>query len=121
VTITIDATNATAGVDAMTNTNSSTTLNWATNASLQKVTVYTDLVAPYQLSVLAINIATPDQINGPALAASELPLSLTAIDFLTNIGRSMGSCTLRYTLVALASVGTVSPNPVEHLTFTVQN
>ncbi|MGD0337200.1 MAG: hypothetical protein ABSB78_00265 [Bacteroidota bacterium] len=122
VTITIDAANATAGEDAMTNTNSSTTLNWATNSSLRKVTVIVTDAAlpPYQLSVLAINIATLDQINGPAIAAPQVTLSLTAADFLTNIGRSMGSCTPQYTLTALASAGIVSPNPTEHLTFTIQ-
>jgi hypothetical protein len=118
VTITIDATNATAGVDAMTNTNSSTTLYWATNSSLRKVTVKTDLVAPYQLSVYAIDVATPDQINGPAVAAPQVTLSTTAADFLTNIGRSMGSCTPQYTLVALASAGIGTYT--EHLTFTIQ-
>lgn len=121
LTITIDASNATAGVDAMTNTNSSTILYWATNSTLQKVTVATTSVAPYQLSVLATNIATPDQINGLALAAGQVTFSTTgSYDFLTNIGRSRGSCNLQYTLVALASTGIVTPNPIEPLTFTIQ-
>jgi hypothetical protein len=51
-------------------------------------------------------------------AAAEVTLTTTASDFLTNIGRSSGSCGLLYTAIALASQGTGTDSHT--ITFTVQ-
>ena len=56
LSMTITAANAVAGQDAMTITNQSSTLYWATNASPRKITVYTDNGAPlFTLQILALN------------------------------------------------------------------
>jgi hypothetical protein len=103
---------AVAGQDAMTVTNQSTNLLWGVNSSTRKITVSTNLAAPrYTLKIVALN---PTQ----GLAAPEVTLSSAPHDLLLGIGRSTGTCTLRYTGTALASQGT--GNDIHVITFTVQ-
>ena len=113
VSLSLGAGNVTAGVDLMGPvTNTATTLLWGFNSSLRKVTVNTNLATQkYILKVLAV---APTQ----GTAAPEVTLSTTAADFLTNTGRSSGSCTLQYRGYALASVGTGTPDS-HTITFTV--
>ena len=112
VSLTLGAGAVTAGVDLMGPvTSSSTTLLWGFNSSLRKVTVATNLATQkYILKVLAI---APTQ----GLASPEVTLSTIPGDFLTNTGRSSGSCTLQYTGYALASAGTGTDSHT--ITFTV--
>ncbi len=118
VTLSITDAQAVAGVDAMTVTNENSYLYWATNSSNRKVTVATDLGSPlYTLKIYAANVVSVDPSPGSAVAASELTLSRTVQDFILNIGRSMGYCTLRYTGTALASTGVGTD--IHHITFTV--
>ncbi len=113
VNMTISGANAVAGVDAMSVTDQTSTLLWGTNSSLQKITVNTSLVTPlYTLKLLAV---TPTS----GTAASEVNLAGTAQDFILNIGRTSGSCGLRYTAVALASQGTGTD--AHTITFTIQS
>jgi len=100
VSLTISAANVTAGQDAMGPVvNTATSLLWGFNSSLRKVTVATNLAAPkFTLTVLAVAPTV-------GTAAPAVTLSTTATDFLTNLGRSSGSCTLQYTGTALASKG----------------
>ena len=113
INMTIDGSNAVAGQDVMSTTNSSTSLLWGINSSLQKVTVQTSLGSPlFTLKVLAVS---PSQ----GTAAPEVTLSTTPVDFLLDVGRSTGSTTLQYTGIALASQGTGTD--AHTITFTVQN
>lgn len=91
--------------------NTATSLLWGINSSLKKITIATNLVAPkYTLKALALN---PTQ----GTSAAEVTLSTAAQDFLLNLGRSSGTCTLQYTGLALASAGTGSDTHT--LTFTI--
>jgi hypothetical protein len=112
VNLTISGANAVAGVDMMSTTDQSSSLSWGTNASLKKVTVQSSLAAPvFTLKLLAVN---PPQ----GLAAAEATLTSVAQDLLLNIGRSSGSCSLRYTGIAYASQGTGSET--HSITLTIQ-
>jgi len=112
VNLNISSANVVAGQDQMTAVDQSTSLLWGTNSSGRKISVSTSLAAPkFTLKLLALN---PTQ----GTAAAEVTLSASAHDLLLNVGRSTGSCTLRYTGVALASQGT--GNDVHVITFTVQ-
>jgi len=99
--LTIGAANVTAGQNLMGPVvNTATSLLWGINSSLKKVTVRTNLVAPkFTLKVLAV---APTQ----GTASAEVTLNTTDKDFLINLGRSSGTCTLQYTGTALASTGT---------------
>lgn len=112
INLTIDGTNAVAGQDMMSATNTSTNLLWGINSSLKKITVQTSLGGPkFTLKVFA---GAPSQ----GMAAAEVTLSTIPTDFLLNVGRSKGTCVLQYTAVALASQG---PGTDAHtITFTVQ-
>ena len=113
-TVNLNITNAVvvAGQDEMTVTDQSTNLLWGVNSSGRKVTVSTNLASPrYTLKILAMN---PTQ----GMAAPEVTLSSAPQDLLLGIGRSSGTCTLRYTGTALASQGT--GNDIHVITFTVQ-
>jgi hypothetical protein len=80
--------------------NTSTTLYWASNSSGKKITVQSNLAAPtHTLALLALSPTA-------GTAAAEVTLSTTPTDFMTNIGRTLGSCTLQYTGTALATEGT---------------
>ena len=112
-TVNLNVTNAVAaaGQNTMTVTDQSTSLLWGVNSSTRKITVSTSLAAPhFTLKILALN---PTQ----GTAAPEITLSTAPQDFLLGIGRSTGTCSLRYTGVALASQGT--GNDVHVITFTV--
>jgi hypothetical protein len=112
VNMTINGANAIAGQNTMTTTNTATNLLWGINSSLKKVTVKTSLASQkFALRVLALS---PTQ----GTAAPEASLSTTSQDFLLNVGRSSGSCTIQYTGVALASQGTGTD--AHTITFTVQ-
>jgi hypothetical protein len=114
VNLTITGASATAGQDNIgTVVDQSTNLLWGINSSNKKITVETNLVAPlFTLKIVALN---PTQ----GIAASEATLTQIPVDFLLNIGRSSGTCTLRYTGIALASQGTGSdPHNVK---FTIAN
>lgn len=101
-----------AGQDQMMATDQSTSLLWGINSSNKKITVNTNLVNPtYTLKILAVSPTV-------GIAAGEVTLSTTPADFLLNVGRSSGSCQIRYTAIALASQGTGSDN--HQITFTVQ-
>ncbi len=97
---TFSAANAVAGQDQMILTDQTSTLSWGTNSSvLNKITVSTSLAAPkYLLQVQAINLTA----GGPA---GNVTVATTPKDFVTTIARSMGTCTLLYTVTALASQG----------------
>jgi hypothetical protein len=108
----ISGANAIAGQNQMTVTDQSTTLLWGTNSSLKKITANTSLATSlFQLKIVALSPTT-------GTAAPEITLSPVAADLLLNIGRSSGSCQLRYTGIALASQGTGTDSHT--ITFTVQ-
>ncbi len=112
VNLGITGANAIAGQDQMIVTDQSSSLQWGTNSSLRKVTANSNLSAPlFTLKLLAVN---PTAGN----AGTEVTLSTIAGDLLLNIGRSSGSCVLRYTAIALASQGTGTDSHT--ITFTVQ-
>ncbi len=113
VNMSIAGGNAVAGQDLMSTTDQTTSLLWGINSSLKKITVNTNNSAPqFTLKILAIS---PTQGN----AAPEVSVALAASDFLVNVGRSSGSCTLRYTGEALASQGFGTDNHT--ITFTILN
>ena len=96
VNLNIGNANAVAGQDQMSVSDQSTSLLWGTNSSLRKISVNTNLAAQkYTLNLLAMNPTV-------GTAAPEVTLGAASRDLLLNIGRSSGSCTLRYTGVALA-------------------
>ena len=112
VNLNISGANAVAGQNSMSVTDQTSSLTWGTNSSLQKITASTSLAAPlFSLKLLALNPTT-------GVAAPEVTLSTTAADLVLSVGRSKGSCTLKYTGVALASQGTGSD--AHTITFTVQ-
>ena len=111
VNLTVDGSTAVPGQDAMTVTDQSSLILWGTNASAQKVTASTSLAAPvFTLRVVAVSpsAGTP---------APEQVLAPVAADFLRDIGRSSGSALIRYTGVALASLGPGSDTHI--ITFTI--
>jgi hypothetical protein len=111
VNLNISNANVVAGQDQMSASDQSTSLLWGTNSSARKISVSSNLAAPkFTLNLLALN---PTQ----GTAAPEVTLNGSARDLLLNIGRSSGSCMLRYTGIALASQGT--GNDVHVITFTV--
>jgi len=113
VNLTVDAAAATAGQDLMAVVDQTTSLAWGTNGGSKKVTVATNLAPPkYTLKLLAVS---PTQ-GSPA---PEVSLSNLATDFLLGIARSMGTCQLRYTVEALASLGTGTDAHL--ITFTIVN
>jgi hypothetical protein len=112
VTLSMTSANVVAGQNLITVTDQSTQLRWATNSSAQKITVNTNLAAPlFALKLLALN---PTR----GAAAPEVTLSTTAANFMTGIGRSLGTCMLKYTGIAYASQGIGTDNHI--ITFTVQ-
>jgi hypothetical protein len=114
VSLTIGLANVTAGVDLMgPATNTATSLLWGSNSSLKKITARTNLAAPkYTLKVLATSPTA-------GTAAPEVTLSTTDKDFMTNVGRSSGTCTLQYSGYALASTGVGTDSHT--ITFTIVN
>ncbi len=114
VSLTIGLADVTAGVDLMgPATNSATSLLWGSNSSLKKITVRTNLAAPmYTLKILAVSPTA-------GTAAPEVTLSTIDTDFMTNVGRSSGSCTLQYSGFALASAGVGTDSHT--VTFTIVN
>lgn len=114
VNLNISTANAVAGQDQMTVSDQSTTLLWGTNSSSQKITAATSIVAPlFTLKLVAVNPAA-------GVAAPEATLSGVPTDLLLNIGRSSGSCALRYTGVAFASQGTGTDSHTITLTIQAQ-
>jgi hypothetical protein len=112
VSITINGAGVPAGQDQMTATNQSTSLAWGTNGGSRKITAATNRAAPkFSLNLLAVNPTA-------GTAAPEVTLSTLASDLVLNVGRSLGSCQLRYTGVALASQGTGTDSHT--ITFTIQ-
>ena len=100
-----------AGQDEMSLVNQTTSLSWGINSSLKKITVNTSLAAPkYTLKLLAVSPTV-------GTASSEVILSTTAADLMIDVGKSSGSCTLKYTAIALASQGTGTD--AHTITFTV--
>jgi hypothetical protein len=105
--------NAVAGEDMMTVTDQNSRLLWGTNSSGRKITASTSLVAPlFRLALVAVSPTA-------GTAAPEITLSTIPRDLLLNIGRTSGSCSLRYTGTALASQGVGTD--VHSITFTVQS
>ncbi len=112
VNLSITGSNAIAGQDQMTITDQSSSLLWGTNSSLRKITVSTSLSVPlYTLQVAA-------EAPTAGTAGTQITLSTTANDLVTNIGRSSGACGLLYTGIALASQGTGTDSHT--ITFTIQ-
>jgi hypothetical protein len=112
VSLTITGAGVPAGQDQMTAVDQTTNLLWGVNSATKKVTVNTNLVAPlFTMKLLAL---TP---TSPGTAAPEVTLSTTPTDLLLNIGRSTGTCSLRYTGIALASQG--MGTDTHTITFTV--
>ena len=111
VAMSITDANLTAGVDAMTVQDETSRLLWGTNSSARKITAQTSLPAPlFELRLVALS---PTRGNpGP-----EMLLGTAPQDLILNIGRSQGSCTLRYTVTALASKGIGTDSHT--ITFTV--
>ena len=111
VNLNISNANVIAGQDQMSISDQSTSLLWGTNSGARKISVSSNLAAPtFTLLLLALN---PTQ----GTAAPEVTLNGSPRDLLLNVGRSSGSCILRYTGIALASQGT--GNDVHVVTFTV--
>jgi hypothetical protein len=103
--------NVTAGVDAMTVQDQSTRLAWGTNSSARKITAQTSLAAPlFQLRLAAVGHTRGNP-------APEMLLGTSPQNLMLDIGRSLGSCTLRYTGTALASRGVGTD--IHTITFTV--
>jgi hypothetical protein len=112
VSLNIASSSAVAGQDLMSVGDQSTSLIWGTNSSSRKVTISSSLAAPvFTLKALAVS---PTQ-GSPA---AEATLNSTPVDFLLNIGRSLGVCSIRYTGIALASQGTGTDSHT--ITFTIQ-
>lgn len=113
INLSLTGADAVAGVDLMTVTDQTSVFLWGINSSLRKVTAQTDLISPqFTLKVVAVN---PTQ----GTASAEFTLSTTAQDFLINLGRSTGNCSIRYTGEVLASQGTGTD--AHTITFTIQN
>lgn len=111
VDLVVDGGFAVPGQDQMIISDQSTTLLWGVNSSAQKITVNTSLAAP--LFVLRVAALAPS----PGTPAPEATLSTAASDLILDIGRSSGTCQVRYTGEALASQGTGTDTHV--ITFTV--
>lgn len=100
------------GQDQMVVTDQSTTLSWGINSANRKITATTSLAAPlFQLRMVALS---PTR----GTAAPEFVVSTVARDLLLDVGRSTGTCTVRYTGTALASQGSGTDSHV--ITYTVQ-
>ncbi len=111
VMLNVTEANVTAGIDAMTVQDQTTRLVWGTNSSARKITAQTSLAAPvFQLRLVALS---PSR----GTAGPEMLLDRTPRDLMLNIGRSLGSCILRYTGTALASQGLGTD--IHTITFTV--
>jgi hypothetical protein len=114
VSLSITGAGAVAGQDQMTVVNQTTNLLWGTNRSTRKITVRTSLAAPqFTLKVLALNPTV-------GTAMPEVTVSTVATDFLRDIGRSSGTCALRYTGIALASQGIGNDSHTISFTATAQ-
>ena len=86
-------------------------LNWTTNQSSQKITVATNLASPnFTLSVAAQNVTGGTTTGNVAISA-------TAIDFVTNIGKNIGTCNLGYTAVATSA--RVTGSDTHSITYTI--
>jgi len=111
--LTLQISSGTPGQETMTVTDATSKLLWGTNSSNQKITANTDNAAPlFDLRLVAVN-PTGGSVT------SEFSLSTTPHDLLLNVGQSLGSCTLQYRGVALASQAPGSDTHV--ITFTVQS
>ena len=100
------------GQDQMAITDESTILSWGINSANRKITASTSLSAPlFQLKMAALSPTrgTP---------APEFVVSTVAQDVLLDVGKSTGTCAIRYTGTALASQGPGTDSHV--ITFTVQ-
>ena len=113
INLQITGLNVIAGQNTMTATNQSSILSWGTNAANRKITAKTNLPAPiFTLKALATN---PSQ----GTAAPEQTLSTTPTNFMLNIGRSSGLCTINYTGIATADQGFGTDSHL--ITFTIQS
>ncbi|MCX6135160.1 MAG: hypothetical protein NTU47_15220 [Ignavibacteriales bacterium] len=114
VSLTIGLANVTAGVDLMGPvTSTATSLLWGINSSLKKISVRGVVAVPPQKYILKVLAVSPTT----GTAAPEVTVSTTDTDFMTNVGRSSGTCTLQYSGYALASKGTGSDSYT--ITFTI--
>lgn len=113
--MTITGAGVPAGQDQMTVVNTASTLRWGINSSTRKITARSNLTAGAQNFTLRLLAVSPTQ----GTAAPEVTLTTTARDLMLNVGRSLGTSTLQYTGVALASEGTGTDSHT--ITFTVTN
>jgi len=109
----ITALDIVAGQDVMTTTDQSSNLLWGTNGSNRKITLGTNLTG--SLFTLKAQAIDPSQ----GTAAPEVTLSSTPSDFMLNIGRTSGFCTIKYTGTASAEQGVGSDSHL--ITFTIQS
>lgn len=136
VTVTVDALDAVDVSDAQVDlviainlgtgagqaTDSSSTLNWATNGAARRITVQTDRgTINYPLYVLASGVsgsATPGVGGSRGTAGGEVQLSTTAQSLVTGIAYADGNCSLTYRATATVAVapGTESHNVTYTLT-----
>jgi hypothetical protein len=114
INLNITGANAIAGQDQMSVTDQTTTILWGINRSLRKITIKTDLTPQkFAVTALAVNPTV-------GTAATEVTLSTAAYDLLTDLGRSSGSASIRYTGIALASQGTGSESHFITMTIAAQ-
>lgn len=112
VNLNITSGSVTEGQNLMTISDQTSSLNSGLNGTSKKITVRTNNgTALYTLKVQAVS---PTQ----GTPTSTVTLGTLAQDILLGMGRSLGSCTLRYTAEALASLGTGTDSHI--ITFTVQ-
>jgi hypothetical protein len=113
ISMQVTALDIVAGEDIMTKTNQASALSWGTNGSDRKISVSTNLAAP--LFLLKMQAIDPSD----GTAAPELTLSTTPTDFMLDVGRGSGVCTIKYTGVATAEQGFGTDSHL--VTFTVQS
>ncbi len=93
------------------NDNTTTDLNWTTNEASKKITIVSNLASPnYTLTVEAQNASG-------GTAAGVISLSTTAIDFVTGISNTVGTCDLSYT--ASATVASGAGSDIHTVTYTI--
>ena len=110
--LTLSTADVVAGQASMIVTDETSRLQWATNSSAQKITVSTNLAAPrFSMMLQAVNPTAGS-------ASPEVALSTSPKNLVVGIGRSAGSCSLRYRGIADATQGIGTDNHV--ITFTVQ-
>jgi len=109
--ITLTVATATAGSEPDADTDATTGLLWTSNVSAKKITIQTDLSSPtFTLNAVALGASG-------GTAASQVTVSTSAQDFITDVATTTGACTNQYTGSATAAEGTGSD--IHSVTFTI--